>query len=230
MLTFFQYYRNCTCCASGSSGSGICECSFFTDVCSGNPVVSNCKTSFVVNLNISWAGCTGTPLGSCGSGSSGSGFPVESGLVDGEVIDNSGSSSGSCRTTCSDCCNMLSATYELPISCIGDNISKEDFENYCLQIFRNDGTDCYDSIPGCNYFSINKSGMGYIALRIDGYYLTLYFYESSVICNPVEITGVFDSSKNIYAGNCLYACVIGSDGSYHIDCITGSFTITEALP
>jgi hypothetical protein len=125
---------------------------------------------------------------------------------------------------------MLSATYELPISCIGDNISKEDFENYCLQIFRNDGTDCYDSIPGCNYFSINKSGMGYIALRIDGYYLTLYFYESSVICNPVEITGVFDSSKNIYAGNCLYACVIGSDGSYHIDCITGSFTITEALP
>lgn len=225
MPTFIQYYRNCNCCGSGSSGS--CDCGFFTDLCAGDPVVTNCKTGFVVNVTLSFAGCAGYALGSCGSGSSGSSGGGPSTGGDFEPTGSSGSS-GSCRTTCANCCDMITTKYQLPISCIGENISSESWPSNCLQVFHNDGTDCLNAVADCNYFSINKSGAGFVNLRIDGYYLSMYFNSSSVVCNPVQITGSFDSSLNTYGASCLYQCVMGSDGSYHLDCITGSFVITEA--
>lgn len=206
------FYPNCNCCSgSGSSGSGSCDCGFFQGVCGSSPVFTQCKKTFHVTVNVSFAGCGSTPFGSCGSGSSGS--ALQSGVVDGDA--GSGSGSGSCLEQCPSCCDLVDAKYEMSLQCLqaGPNtwalISDSLFldagnPSLCSNWSLDGARDaCKGKRDGCTFFSIQASGSNIYSAAfgtaIDGGMLwgftddVLFMPCSSFIsvdsCEPLQVSG-----------------------------------------
>lgn len=231
MPEFRQFYKNCDCCSgSGSStGSQPCDCTFTQTLCGSSPVFTNCKKNLVVNITLDFSGCVGTQMGSCGSGSgsSGSGLPVQSGVVDGEGSGSSGSSGSECRKTCKPCCDLAAFNYELNLECFGDYLSTGFIQDGCLP--PPEGFACLESRDGCPYFEINSAGSGVFLSLFDDGYLSIVFSGATVAsCNPFQIDGTLNGTATAL-GACLRTC-LGDTENISPTCITGTFTITEALP
>lgn len=220
-----QYYKNCTCCGSGS-GSQPCTCSFFDAICSTSPVRTNCKKNFVVNISLDFSGCVGTPIGSCGSGST-------SGAETGLVVDepSTGSSGSECRKTCKNCCDLAPLNYELALECFGNDLAVPKFNGDCIPLVG--GHDCYGNRLDCPFFIINANLSGYFGNLFEDGYLDLIFYGATInSCSPLSISGTFNGATTNYS-SCLRRCLGIEDGGiydFNPTCITGTFVITEALP
>lgn len=194
------FYPNCNCCSgSGSSGSGSCDCGFFQGVCGSSPVFTQCKKTFHVTVNVSFAGCGSTPFGSCGSGSAVSG--VETGIAD---PDEPGSSSGSspCLSECPSCCDLVDKKFEMSLQCLqaGPNTWALISDSLFLDagnpsLCSNWGLDgagdaCKGKRNGCTYFSILASGNtiynANFGTAIDGGMLWGYsdIFDNVVPCSP----------------------------------------------
>ena len=230
------FYKNCDCCGSGSSGSGSnsCQCAFFTSLCSTSPVHTNCKTNFVVNIVLDFSGCVGTEIGSCGSGSAsgsddGPGSVPKGPAQGSQQTGSSGSSGSECRKTCKSCCDLAPLIYELSLECFDSIIAVPDFNGECIP--PGGGFECLENRTNCSYFEINSTLNGTFQTLYDDGFIGLNFENATVdSCNPLQISGTFNSAKTILS-SCLASCLIGSDGfSLSANCINGSFTITEALP
>jgi hypothetical protein len=232
------FYSNCDCCvSSGSSqtgsGSNLCNCFFVynfqddTTPCWGvfNPA-RQCKKNFVVNINLSFAGCNPSPIGSCSSASSG----AETGF-DGP----STGSASDCLTECPDCCNLIDSSYELNLVCVGNTLTTEnlidgscgssaDFESgsFCLGKRKNK----------CTYFYITADGptfYGQFFIPIDNWGLGGFIQFPSVFsCDPFVMGGGLNFGRDFapVLEPCLANCLNGLDPV----CISGFFTITEAMP
>jgi hypothetical protein len=237
------FYKNCDCCSgSGSSGSGsgsqlACDCTFLTaglddaQHCDGFDVVTLCKKNFVVNIALNFSGCGSTPIGSCGSVSG-----MQSGVVDG---DSTGSSSD-CLTVCPNCCDLVDATYQLNLECVGDTLastnlidgncgSSVDFESgsFCLGKRTNKCTYFYITVTGSTFF-------GQFFVPIDNQGLQGISYNATIgSCDPFLMFGnlFFGRALGTVVEPCLANCLTNPVyGVLDPGCISGTFTITEALP
>jgi hypothetical protein len=226
------FYPNCNCCSgSGSSGSSGCYCTFFQPTCNGSPVVTGCQTDFVLTVRLSVAACGSSPLGSCGS----SGSSTGGGPSTGGDFDPSGSgSSGSCSTTCPDCCDLFPRVVSYTMRCGGSSLYLVP-SGYCDTEPGALGspTDCKGYQSGCTYFYIEKDGLGLgqgiFAMRVDQYYLAFTASWTLASCNPVQINGTLTpidlTGLNLPAVMpCLMNCLAPNTDT---SCITGTFTITE---
>lgn len=222
MPEYRQFYKNCDCCSGSGSGSGsaACDCSFFASLCGSSPVHTNCKKNFVVNIALDFSGCVGTQMGSCGSGSGISG--PETGLI---VEDGSGSTGSDCRTTCKPCCELAAFSYELNLECFNQYLSTGFFNGDCIP--PPGGYTCLGGRSNCPYFEINTGLSGIFSNLFDDGPVT-FIFENAVVtsCNPMQINGTFNGQVSNYS-SCLQLCI---DGVFLPTCITGTFTITEALP
>jgi hypothetical protein len=236
------FYKNCNCCSGSGSGSGSqagCDCTFLTDAfdevnrCNGFDVVTLCKKRFVVNININFSGCGSTPLSNCGSGSGASG--PETGLDGPET-----GSTPDCLTTCPDCCDLIKSTYQLDLECIGDTLTTENLiDGSCgSNTFFETGSYCLGPRPDkCAYFYITVTGSsfeGVFFLPIDnGSSGGIIDFAGISSCDPFLMTGtlLFGRAGGPVFEPCLANCLTVPDvGVLDPGCITGTFTITEALP
>lgn len=241
------FYKNCNCCsgsgsgsASGSGSQAGCDCTFLTNAfdevnrCDGFDVVTLCKKRFVVNININFSGCLSTPLGSCGSGSGVSG--AETGLE----VDGSGSASD-CLTTCPNCCDLIKSTYQFDLECVGDTLTTENLidGNCGSNTFFETGSYCLGQRSDkCSYFYITITGSsfeGVFFLPIDNGSFGGYIdFVGIASCNPFLMTGniLFGRAGGVFVFEpCLANCLtVSQDIVLDPACMTGTFTITEALP
>jgi hypothetical protein len=238
------YYPNCSCCSGSGSGSGsvLCDCGFFVGAvanCFGYPVVTDCKKDFVATISFSFSDCGSFPIGSCSSGSGASG--AETGL------DGPETGSGSdCLATCPNCCDIFPQSVQIDLVCIGTNelvsknvVSGDGRFSKCFEEIGSVGS-CLQypsALDACNYFYLSNANFvgfyGFFVLRIDYYYATFLIDFFQVLsCEPLQISGTFFMG---YVGNqeaalpCLFNC-IGASESVDLNCIKGTFTITESLP
>ena len=240
------FYKNCNCCsgsgsgsASGSGSQADCDCTFLTNSltesqrCNGFDVVTICKKRFVVNININFSGCGSTPLSSCGSGSGASG--AETGLDGPET-----GSTPDCLTTCPDCCDLIKKSYQFNLECIGDTLTTENLidGNCGSQTYFETGSYCLGQRSNkCSYFYITVTGSsfeGFFVLPIDNGLLSGYIDFAGIgSCDPFLMTGIllFGRAGGPVIEPCLANCLTVPDvGVLDPGCITGTFTITEALP
>jgi len=240
------FYKNCNCCsgsgsgsASGSGSQADCDCTFLTNSltesqrCNGFDVVTLCKKRFVVNISLNFSGCGSTPFANCGSGSGVSG--AETGLE----VDGSGSASD-CLTTCPNCCDLIKPTYQLDLECVGDTLTTKNLidGNCGSNTFFETGSYCLGPRPDkCAYFYITVTGstfFGVFFLPIDnGSTGGLTINANVVSCDPFLMSGtlLFGRAGGPVFEPCLANCLTVPDvGVLDPGCITGTFTITEALP
>lgn len=240
------FYKNCNCCsgsgsgsASGSGSQADCDCTFLTASlaefrrCDGFDVVTLCKKRFVVNINLNFSGCGSTPLANCGSGSGASG--AETGLI----VDGSGSTSD-CLTTCPNCCDLIKSGYQLDLECVGDTLTTENLidGNCGSNTFFETGSYCLGNrLDKCAYFWITVTGSSFLGaffLPIDNGYIGGFTIDANVAsCDPFLMSGTLNLGQNgrTLVEPCLANCLTVPDvGVLDPGCITGTFTITEALP
>lgn len=235
------FYKSCDCC-SGSSG---CNCSFLTEglddgmLCNGFDVVTKCN--FVVNINLDFSGCGSTPIGSCSSGSSASG--AETGLDGPET-----GSTPDCLTTCPDCCDLINQTYQFNLECVGNTLASENLidGNCGSSIDFESGSSCLGQrTDKCSFFYISVTGtsfFGQFFVPIDNGGLQGVFTSAFIVsCDPFQMTGFlfFGRALGLINEPCLAQCLnrtpgffadIDPAGGIDTGCISGTFTITEALP
>jgi len=229
------FYKNCNCC----SGSGSCGCRFLTAGfddnlrCDGFPVVTECKKSFVVNIYINFSGCVSTPIANCSNGSAGSG--PETGLE----VDGSGSGSD-CLNECPECCDLVPKQFQINLECIDDTLASTNLiDGLCgSSFFYNEtGSTCLGRrTDKCTFFIIKISGSsfeGAFAFPIDNGYLAGGIDFANVVsCDPFQLSGslLFGRAGAPVTEICLAECLTTDTGTV-LDpgCITGTFTITEAL-
>lgn len=225
MPEFKLFYKNCTCCAgseSSGSGSASCFCSFFNVLCPTSPVKTNCQKNFVVNITLNFSGCVGTQMGSCGSGSGISG--PETGLD----VDGSGSTGSDCRKTCKPCCELVPFSYELNLECFNDILAVPELNGDCIPVGSH---ECLGNRLNCPFFTIDSGLSGYFGNLFDDGYLTIIFNGAILdSCSPLVISGTLNGiATNL--STCLRSCLEGfNQPEFYPTCITGTFTITEALP
>ena len=240
------FYKNCNCCsgsgsgsASGSGSQATCDCTFLTASlaefrrCDGFDVVTLCKKRFVVNISLNFSGCGSTPFANCGSGSGVSG--AETGLE----VDGSGSASD-CLTTCPNCCDLIKSSYQLDLECVGDTLTTENLidGNCGSNTFFETGSYCLgDRLDKCAYFWITVTGSSFLGaffLPIDNGYIGGFTIDANVAsCDPFLMSGTLNLGQNgrTLVEPCLANCLTVPDfGVLDPGCITGTFTITEALP
>jgi hypothetical protein len=242
------FYKNCNCCsgsgsgsASGSDSQAGCDCRFLTAGfddnlrCDGFPVVTECKKNFVVNIYINFSGCGSTPIANCSSGSAASG--PETGL---DIIET-GSGSIPCLTTCPNCCDLVPKQLQINLECIDDTLASTNLiDGFCgSSFFDNEtGSTCLGRRSDkCTFFIIKISGSsfgGAFAFPIDNGYLAGGIDFANVVsCDPFQLSGslLFGRAGAPVTEICLAECLTTNTGTV-LDpgCITGTFTITEALP
>lgn len=197
------YYPNCDCCSgSGSSGSGSCSCNFYwaSALCDST---THCPTEYVATIRLNFSGCGSSPIGSCGSGSSGSDTePTASGSVIPIGTGSSGSSGSSCRV-CPDCCSIANKAWQINLVCVGGDLVSENL------IYGAGGSSCFGSgalepqsgSSDCLGFRSDRCLSASIAggltiggsfwLPLDGGYLIVESGPLTVSsCNPFLMSGI----------------------------------------
>ncbi len=118
------FIANCPCCSGSGSGSGSSVsgsglpagiCLFFDNICSGNSF--NFETFLKATVTLDFSNCLNTPIGSCTSGS------LASLVVDGDPVTGS----GSCRSTCPSCCDLVPQTFEFDLVCFDDSSTGQSY-------------------------------------------------------------------------------------------------------
>lgn len=252
------FYQNCNCCSgSGSSGSGSCQCNFFASgysfgECSSYPVNQECNTDYVLTVNLSFAQCSGLPIGSCGNSASG----AETGLDGPET-----GSTPDCVVECPSCCDLFESQFEIPLICLGGTLLSKN-----LVVDSSEYNECfagsallagYGSIGSClqhkkcPYFVLYHDGTGHLAIPVDNWPLHFYIpgYDggfSIASCNPLQINinaSAFSGDLiNDVSAPCLANCfgrngwkyptwidqfLTYADIVFDASCIKATMTITE---
>lgn len=253
-----NFYTNCSCCGSGSSGSGQpttqCPCKRyvgvdsyegFFDMCDGSPVYDSCMMDFIVTITFDFSECVGRPIGSCGSGSGSA------------VLLGSGSGSGPCLSGCPSCCDLIPPIVEMPLKCqctTGTTLVPGfgTYANCYLASYNlfdpppeckfDFGGGGYPSCYGlrkdqCPFFIASKSGGINFFLPIDNAGLQGYIPTSSNFgmwsldsCDPVLITGDMWMLPT-GSPSVFMPCLngCGGAGGFNVpSCVKATFAITEA--
>lgn len=251
-----NFYTNCSCCGSGSSGSGQpttqCPCKRyvgvdsyegFFDMCDGSPVYDSCVMDFIVTINFDFSECVGRPIGSCGSGSGSA------------VLLGSGSGSGPCLSGCPSCCDLIPPIVEMPLKCqctVGTTFVPGfgTYANCYLASynlfdppepckFNGSSPICYGLRKDqCPFFIVSKGGLINFFIPIDNAglqgtvpissgYPQVWSLDS---CDPLLITGqmkLFPVRSPSVFMPCLNGCG-GAGGADVPSCVKATFAITEA--
>lgn len=218
------YFENCTSCCSGSHP---CNCSFFDIHCpEDSPVRLNCKKNFIANIYLDFSNCIQSPIKTCGSG-----------------YGTGQTGSGSCYTSCPDCCDLIPGSWQLHMTCVGDYLASSNLvDGSCGSSIDFKPTySCVGNDPSrCNFFWINKqlNFKGQFWIPIDNWGFGGYPYNTFVIsCEPLVISGqlFFGRGLRPISEPCVAACFGRSPNTWPIPgigndpgCTTGTFVITEA--
>lgn len=249
MITFFT---NCDCCEEPEpycackkppSGVGPQTDGFFK-ACEGFPIWEDCKRDFVASINLDFSQCS-NGFGSCGSGSNGFDF----------TGSEATSGSGSCLGSCPSCCDLIPRSLEFNLKCqclpfdkylMDIGLLYADCYLSSVNLFDPDEKCVYQNpyliencrnfrFDKCNYFILHSSGFLRMYFNVEDANILGTNMPFGVIpmeamqitsCDPLVMTGnirLFENIGGFRRMKCIYEC-----GG--ISCITGTVTITEALP